>query len=86
MADRYEVLPLDEGLSILTIEDPHADNCPLNCVAHKHVRTEHTAGEFDAAHLIKGTNIDVLVQAGMIRKVEPKQDDGPAAGKAKKDG
>jgi hypothetical protein len=91
-ADMYEVLPVDglppdAYIAIATIKDPHAADCPLTCTRHKHERGEHKAGQvFDAADLIRGTNIDVLVQAGLIRKVEPKQADKPAeqaaAGKA----
>jgi hypothetical protein len=78
VADMYEVLA-EQPLAILTIKDPHGDLCPHGCTAHKHeqIEVEH-GGTFDLADLPAGTNVDVLVQAGLIRKAQP-------ADKAKKD-
>jgi hypothetical protein len=73
MAEEYEVLA-EPPLAIATVIDRHADDCPHGCAEHKHERVDvELGGVFDLAHLEPGTNVDVLVQAGLIRKVEAKK-------------
>lgn len=91
MADMYEVLA-EQPLAILTIKDPHNDLCPHGCAEHRHEQVEvEYGGSFDVADLPAGTNVDVLIQAGLIRKATPTpppaQSATPPADKAaKKDG
>lgn len=83
MADMYEVLA-EEPLAIDTVKDPHGDDCAPSCTVHRHEHREVTYGQtFDVADIWpREANVDVLVGAGLIRKVEPKPEPKPA----KKDG
>jgi hypothetical protein len=84
MADTYECL-VEQPNALLTIHDPHEDHCSPACKSHKHDRREVQYGEtFDLADIYpKNTNVDVLINSGLIRKAEARS----AADKAtKKDG
>lgn len=78
MAEEYEVLA-EPPLAIATVIDRHRDDCPHGCTDHKHERVDvEIGGTFELTHLEPGTNVDVLVQAGLIRKVAAKKKAGPA--------
>ena len=87
MADMYECL-VEQPNALLTIKDPHHDDCPLTCTSHRHERREVTYGQsFDLADIYpRNTNVDVLVNMGLIRKAEPTPTAADSPAKAKKDG